>query len=715
MTDLRFGLLGPLQVWRGSEEVRLGSRRERAVLAILLLRAGAPVPRQEIIDLVWADAAPPSAVNLVHTYIGRLRSRLDPYRAAHGGTDWLIRIGSAYQIQPAHCDIDLLRFRAAVGTARAAAPVDRLRSLQGALGLWRGACLSDQAALAGDPRLRAIDQERTEALMSAAWLGCRLGDVAALLPLLREAAAAEPFNEPLHACLITALATAGIQMQALAEYEGIRARLADQLGVDPGSELRQAHLRVLRQEVGQPRHGATGPRHQPRPALLPTGTAEFTGHAALLDRLEVALTDARGRPRGTVVTIVGRNGVGKSALAVQVAHRVRESFPDGQLYVDLKGVGPAPLDPFRALGRFLRMLGDGDETLPDDTDERAELFRSRIAGRDILVVLDDVRDQAQLAPLLPGSPTASVIVTSRSGQLRVDPAHRVALGVLGDPDALRLLSRVVGADAVEREPAAAGELVRLCDGLPLALRAAGARLTARPYWTIADLVDRMADPDRRLDELVHADLDVRASFGSAYDQLAARPARAFRLLGLLDAPTFTSWLAAALVGVGQPDAERLLETLSDHYLLEVAGTDAAGQTRYRFRELARLWSREKAAETDSREDARRAVTRALTALLELCGDACARARDLPPGGRPSLPWAASSPSVHGRILVDPRSWLRSEATCLLASTLQAAALGMDEMAWRLGELYRDATGLSVPDRQTIPDSWRPGGVRPVSV
>ncbi|MGV9779687.1 BTAD domain-containing putative transcriptional regulator, partial [Streptosporangium sp. NPDC003464] len=691
MTGIRFRLLGPLRVWRGETEVRIGSDKQRAVLALLLLRAGSPVRRQEIIDTLWGDDTPESVVNLVQTYVGRLRRQVDPGRGASSATTWLKGMGTAYVVQLGRCDVDLVRFRAGVAGARSAAsPEESLALLIAALQMWNGPCLADlDHVLRGHPWVRAIEHERIDALLEAARIAQRLGRSADVVPQLRAVAAAEPLNEAVHTSLVLALAASGMQAEALAEYGLIRLRLAEELGVDPGSQLREAYFQVLRQE---PRYEGADPAGAPRPSLLPADIADFTGREKLVEQLSALIADRRPGPI-PVSTITGRAGVGKTTLAVHLAHRMSGDFPGGQLYADLRGSDEQPADPSRVLSRFLRSLGVCDPVIPEDPDERAELYRTRLAGRRVLVVLDDAADQAQVRPLLPGSPSCSVIVTSRSRTAGWPGAHAVDLDLLEPHHAGDLLALIVGEERVAPEPEAATELVRLCGRLPLAIRIAATRLAARPHWTLARMASRMADERRGLDELS----DVRATLALGYRRLDGPAQRALRLLGLLDLPTFAPWLAAGVLETSTEAAEDLIDALADAYLLDLAGADAGGRPRYRFHELVRRYARELALREESEVTVRTVVTRALATLLALAQDADGRlphtVRAPVQGRSPRWPPPAA---VRETLLADPLAWFDSERPCLAAAVRQASELGHDELAWELAAATLNAAITRTP-------------------
>jgi tetratricopeptide (TPR) repeat protein/transcriptional regulator with XRE-family HTH domain len=424
------------------------------------------------------------------------------------------------------------------------------------------------------------------------------------------------------------------------------------------------------------------------PNLLPPDIADFTGRSEVVWRLGALLAgplDGAGRSTAIVVlAIVGGGGVGKTALAVHVAHRARPRFPDGQLYVDLRGAETSPADPALVLGRFLRALGVDGAAVPEGSDERAESYRSLLADRRVLVVLDNAANEAQVLPLLPGSPSCGVLVTSRAPLTGLGGIRPIVLDVLPAEQALELLERIVGPQRLAAEPATAAELARLCGYLPLALRVAGARLAARRYWQLAQLVERLADERRRLDELTHGHLAVRASLTLSYRGLDPAARLLFGRLGLLQAPDVAAWVAAALLDSPVEQAAELADRLVDARLLEVAGQDASGQVRYRFHDLVGVYARERAEAEDPPTERTAALARAFGAWLQLAEDADARLGNpfLQPiyGAAPRWPVDAA---VAERLLADPLAFLEAERPALVAAVAQAASLGMAGLPWEL--------------------------------
>lgn len=417
------------------------------------------------------------------------------------------------------------------------------------------------------------------------------------------------------------------------------------------------------------------------PAELPASLADFTGRDDAIARI-LAVFDRHGELPIAVVT--GRPGVGKSALAVHVAHRLRPVFSDGQLWVRLRGGEGKPLAPAEILARFLRVLGVVGTRIPDGESERAALYRSRLADQQVLVVLDDAVDEEQVRPLLPGAPGCGVLVTSRARLTGLEGAAAVDLDVLQPGQAGALLRRIAGHDRVNKEPAEAANIVRLCGRLPLALRIAGARLAARPHWSLARLADLLADERRRLDELAAADLEVRASLELSYRELDPLPRAAFQYLGLLGAADVAAWAAAALLDLPVDDAERVLEELADARLLDVNQRPSAGSVRYGFHDLVRLYARERAEAELEDPQRQAALRRALGAWLAVAEQADAR---LPATSdvvtRGDAPRHPPPRELVAVLLEDPLAWFESERTNLILTVERAHDLGAAGLAWEL--------------------------------
>jgi DNA-binding SARP family transcriptional activator/predicted negative regulator of RcsB-dependent stress response len=672
-------LLGPVELWDGTASVPLGPRA-RAVLAALSLDPGRVRSVDRLIEAVWGDRAPTTAIAQIQACVSTLRRA---WRVADPGgepvRDVIVTVPPGYVLRTGQ--VDLLEFERRIEVARGLDPAGASEELRAALALWRGPALGGLHGLAAEAvrleerRLTAIE-ERIDADLA---LG-RAGD---LIPEVVSLVAAHPLRERFRGQLMLALHRAGRRSEALDAYHDARDTMIGELGLEPGPDLRRIQQSILGDDT------SPGPAADPvalaGPSPLPPDIADFTGRVKQVAEIAGALT-WRPEPYAAVpiIAVSGRGGVGKTTLAVHVAHRLRREFPDARLYVDLRGTEATPADPADVLGRLLRRLGVDGAAIPADPDERADLYRARLDARRALIVLDNAADESQVRTLLPGSPMCAVMVTSRRRLTGLAGATRIELDAFEPAQAAELLTRVAGVERVSAEPEAADRVAALCDRLPLALRIAAARLAARPHWTLDRLARRLADEHRRLDELVHADLEIRGSLALGHRGLSAVAQRAFRLLGLLEVTDFAAWAAAALVGVPMPEGEDLVEELVDARLLEVAGRDATDQPRYRFHDLLRVYARERAVAEEPQEERRAALSRALSAWLALADEA---ERRLPncyyaplSGDAPRLPLDEETTDV---LLGDPLAWFESERSAITAMVEQARSAGLPGLCWEL--------------------------------
>ncbi|WP_147268942.1 AfsR/SARP family transcriptional regulator [Sphaerisporangium album] len=608
-----FKILGPIEVRAPHGKlIALGRRKQRVLLAALLLNAGKAIPSQRMLDWLWGEHAPATAESNLYTYISALRRVLGgPSRIETGSNGYVLRVA------PGEIDVTLFEELAAQG--RQALSEGRndvaLERLTRALGLWRAESVLEGLSLPAPLRGEAARLERLRADVVDASLEARLalgrhGEVLADLEALTRR---DPLNERLRAQLMLALYRSGRRADALAVYKGARETLAAELGIDPGPDLIRMHRRILADDPGLAPPRAVARHRVFAPAELPIDVAAFTGRTPEIARLQTALTSAGPGFAIVVSAITGPAGIGKSELAVHVAHQVADRFPDGRLYVNLHGSTPevAPLHPADVLARLLRSLGDG-AAVRADVDEAAARFRSLTDGKRLLLLLDNARDAAQVRPLLPASPTCRVLITARRMLTSLDAVAHLRLGVMAEDETLTLLSRLIGEERVAADPWAARAVVRLCGGLPLAVRIAAARLIARPGLSLRALADRLAVEDHRLSELQADDQAVRACFMMSYRDLDAEGARVFRLLSLLGVPEVSVTVAAALAGRSEERTVDLLDHLADVQLL-----DASAPGRYRMHDLLRLFARERARQEDSEEDQAQAVRRALRSHLSV--------------------------------------------------------------------------------------------------
>jgi DNA-binding SARP family transcriptional activator/tetratricopeptide (TPR) repeat protein len=709
---VEFGVLGPLRV-NGGNVVLAG--KVRVLLAALLLQANRVVPVDVLVDALWDDAPPSSARTTLQGYVKQLRQVLGPAVAER-----IVTRPPGYLIEVRPGELDLGSFTGLSDRGRAAARVgdwERASALlTEALALWRGEPLADvpSAVLERTDALR-LGELRMQAVESRAEADLRLGRHGELVAELRGLAGGEPLREGLHGQLMLALYRCGRQADALAVFRGIDRRLRDELGVCAGPELRHLHQRMLAADpslaaglppaanaptptAGEAPSGsaalADGPaaRSPVVPAQLPADTVDFTGReeeVKLLCDLLAAPSDPERPGAVAISAVAGMGGIGKTALAVHAGHRLRDRFPDGQLYVSLRSA-TSPLGPSEVLALFLRGLGELDAAIPAGEEERAARYRSLLAGRRMLIVADDARDAVQVRPLLPGSAGCAVIVTSRGVLAGLAGAAQLSLGVLGEEEARRLFAAIVGAPRAAAEPEATAAVLACCAGLPLAIRIAGARLASRPGWSIARLAARLAGERDRLAELAAGDLAVRASFAVSYDVLAADgsgalafpglagpgsadPARVFRLLGLPSMAELSLPAVAALAGQPPGQVAAALETLTDAHLLESPAPD-----RYRLHDLLRSYAAELARRTESREEQDAAIGRI---LHWYAGQAVAAAQLLTPADALTVVIPAQAvPPTTMTDTAEALGWYEAELANLGDAASQAASRGLDAVA-----------------------------------
>ncbi|WP_459649403.1 ATP-binding protein [Kitasatospora sp. Ki12] len=697
---MTFGLLGPLTVAVDSEPQALPRAAVlRGLLGALLLAEGERLPVGRLLELVWAEQAERIGRGAVHTGMSRLRTWLGGF-----GDETVVLESDAqgYRLLTGPDAVDLGRFRRLAADGDPAA----------AIALRRGPVLAGLERMnREDPLLTCVEGTVRATVLTLAGDALATGtpDAArAAAPAVTALAEDHPFDEPVHAAMLELLAADGRSAEALRRFQSLRRRLSEELGIEPGEQAQTVFLALLAHD----REGARSTPGHPRvPSQLPRDLPDFTGRD---EQVRLAL-DAMAA--GLVPVIAGMGGIGKTALAVHTAHRAAADYPDGRLYADLRGVDETPADPGRVLAAFLRALGADPREIPASLDERSALYRTLLAGRRTLVLLDNAADERQIGPLLPGTPAGpatparqspadhgdarpAVLVTSRTPLTALPGTRLIDLHELDAPHARTMLGRILGDHRVAAEPVAAAQIVELCGGMPLAVRIAGARLAARPRWTLARLAHLLRDERRRLDELAAGNLAVRAGFAVGYARLSEPTRRTFRLLGLLDAPDFAPWAAAAMADIPVEQAEQQLEELIDAQLLQETGTEP--HLRYRFHDLVRLYAREHAEAADEPAARTAALARAFGAWLRLAEQA---ADQVPgpcfapihgPAPRHPLPSA-----VTARLLDDPMAWFDAEQPALNASARQAAALRMVPLAWDLAacqEKYCDVRGLY--------DDWR---------
>ncbi|GAB3419210.1 AfsR/SARP family transcriptional regulator [Flindersiella endophytica] len=694
--DVQIRLLGPVELWSGDQQIAVTSAKQRCVLAALALTPGHLVPIDVLVDRVWGESLPSDVRGVLYSYVARLRKTLGE------GVD-IIRRSGGYLLDVSAEAVDLARFRQLTKQAKQARGTEPEQSatlLRTALALWRGAPFVN---LAGEWAVRTRDnllQQRLGVLTDLAELEISLGREAALVDELAGWVEEYPHSEPLIARLLSCLARTGRRAEALDLYARTRERFADELGEEPGPELQRLHQRILRRDPTleapvEPAPAAEPPAAGPAvlaasaggaasasgpapatsvPRQLPRRAGSFVGRTPELAAAQAALrrADTGGC---AVVAVYGPGGIGKSALASEIAHSVVEAFPDGQLYADLQagagaGAGRPGTGTLEVLSRFLRGLGVDSGAVPADPYEASALFRSLTADRQLFVVLDNAGTAAQVRPLLPAGIDCAALVTSRTPLTTLDDAVHIGLDVLSPDDAAAVLTQLDATGRCAAEPELTLRLAELCGHLPLALRITAARVMSRPAWPVSAFVERLEDRRRRLDELGHADLDVRACFDITYrtladsDDLAGQQAvRAFRFLGLLDGPDIATPIAARLLDLPEREAADALDRLADAQFLQSPAPD-----RFQMHDLVRDYAREMAHEHETVDARRAALDRAWACWTATAARASQLIRSGPRNAKldttGALPLADRAEAL---------AWTEQEYPNLLAIVYQAAA------------------------------------------
>lgn len=609
---VEFRILGPVGAWVNGRPLPVTAAKQRALLAAGLLTAGHIISVNRLMDAIWGEAVPATAPGLIKTYVCALR------RVMHrpGAAPVILTRPPGYLFHVESGALDLHQFESLVADGRRAASADRpaeaSRVLGAALELWQGPALGGL----GESFLRAeaarLEELRRTAIEDRIAADLALGSTATVLPELVGLVAADPMRERLRGQLMVALTRLGRRADALSVYQRGRVLLREDLGLDPSPELQRLHQAILTGgETALPER-ITVSMPPVRPAQLPPDTGNLVGRDAVAKTIRTALRAATAG-RATTVAISGMPGVGKSALAVHAAHAVRADFPDGQLYATFEAHG-REIEPGEILAQFLRSLGHGDTPVPASTAELTGLFRSALASRRVLIVLDGVRSERQVRPLLPGTPGCGVLITSRARLTGLESADHIPLDVLAPDDSVRLLVSLAGVGRIGAVSAAAREIARYCGHLPLALRTAGARLVARPHWSLSTLAFRLRDQAHRLDELTAGDLGVRVRLDASYRALSEPDRHTFALLGAIGLPSLTPSVAACALAVSTAEAERRLDRLAEAQLMELAEVGADGQLQYRFHELTGIYARERGEADEPAMSRRDAVQRVLTWL-----------------------------------------------------------------------------------------------------
>ena len=682
---VHFNILGALEIWADQQRLRLGGPIQERVLVTLLLEPGRVVPVTRLVEAAWNEGPPATAVHQIRKAVADLRRRIP------GGAGLLVTDGPGYRAAVADEQVDLSRFTLLTGEAReqfaAGAAAQAADLLRRALALWRGPVLAGSGGTTLAAAATALDERRLAAAEQLFQLRLDQGESRELVVELRELIVEHPLRETLRGQLMLALYRSGRAAEALEEFGRVRDVLVAELGIDPGPRLTKLYEAILRDSdelTGpEPQHPATvpqAPATAPSLSTLPYDLSDFTGRE---EELRTLLRHAAEPCDGTrIVAVDGMGGSGKTSLAVRAAHQLADQYPDGRLCFDLRGYSPGeePLQPAAVLGALLRTLGVPDQRIPEDEGGRAALWRATLAGRRVLLLLDNAGDTTQVRPLLPASPGCLVLVTSRARLMDLDGAEWISLGVMPPEESLTLLVETLGERRVAAEPEAVAELAELCGHLPLALRIASARLRNRQRWTVQYLVDRLCDETRRLGELSSGERSVAATIQLSYQAMEEEHRRAFRLLGLHPGTEVDVHSGAALLGTDRRTAEDILERLLDVHLVQ---QHTLGQ--YALHDLVRSFAQ--SLRTDAaRATDHAALERVLDYYVAASEQACAvlfprRARHATPAPAD----VAELPPLHE--VEQARGWFDQEHSALLSAVIVAHEQGLDVQT---GQLARNA-------------------------
>lgn len=704
---MEFRILGHLEISAGSERLELHGARQQIVAAMLLLNVSNPVSMDRLLEAIYGEDLPPTARSQAQISISSLRRLL----ASRTSDAVISTLPGGYAIRIGTGELDSQRFDELVAEAReirARNDLDQaVARYRDAIRLWRGPALDGIDSQLVRAAASRLDELRITTSEDRIALELELGRHHELVGELTGLVGEYPLREALRGQLMLALYRSDRMAEALQVYRETRSVLIEELGIEPSEHLQQLEHAILTSDPGLDLPSApvtVQPARPHVPNLLPADIADFTGREEQVGQIEKQLIGSPGDVRLAVPVLVvwGKGGIGKTTLAVHASHTVAGHFPDGQLYADLHGAGPHPVSAMQVLERFIRAFGVPGSQIPEGLDERAEMYRNLLADRKILVLLDDAARESQVLPLLPGSGSAGVIVTGRTGLTGLAGAVRVEVDVFDADKSVDLLAQIAGTARVRAQSEAAAEVATHCGHLPLALRIAGARLAARPHWSVQQLAERLTGEAHRLDELRHGDMGIRPSILLTYESTSESARRLFRRLALLDVPVFSGWLSAALLDKPLPVAEDLLDDLVNAQLVEVTGTGSGLASRYRFHDLIRVFARERLAAEEPSAERWAALERALGALLYLADKARARYY----GGdyarlRSDAPHWQLPDRLVETLVGDPLSWYDQERVTLVAGVRQAAQAGLAELSWSLA-----SSAVPLFESRVYLDDWR---------
>ena len=683
--ERRFRVLGPVGIEHAGEPIELGRRRERCLLGVLLLEAGTSVPVERLIDLLWDGDPPDAARSALRVHVSRLRSALGP------DDRWLIHSAHGYLAQVEPDAVDAHRFRAMVQQASSlgSAP-ERAESLRRALALWQGPLLADASSQRLRERLGAQWTElRLTALEMAIESELDCGRHREVVAELTTLCGDHPDRERFAGLLMLAQYRNGRQVDAVEVFRRMDRRLRTEFGLEASAQLQELHQRILAADPSLSGDAAATTQAGSTPSVtigtaaprqLPADTRAFTGRRAELNRMLELANTAQG-PAGTaaIAAIDGMAGIGKTAFAVHIAHRIAQHYPDGQLFADLHGhtQDRQPSTPGEVLEGFLRALGVAAQQIPPTVEQRAALFRHRLADTRTLILLDNADSERQVRPLIPAAAGCLVIVTSRKRLRALDDAHTISLDILPRSDSISLFHAIAGPERLDVGGALPGEIAALCGDLPLALRIAAGLLRTRPGWSPAHLAETLRDHRHRVSRLRDGERDLTGLFSLSCGQLSPKHRRAFALIGLIPGPHLGVRAAASLAGVDPDAARRLLEELVDHNLL---AEPTPG--RYQQHDLLRLFAADRAAQ-DLSADERAAALHRLTHYYLRSAHAADAHLTL---DRTEVQLPDPAPGCHPERMPDDRTalaWFDAEHPNLLAVQRSAEDRGDHAAVWQL--------------------------------
>lgn len=694
-------VLGPVEAWKDGRKLHLPRRQQRLILGVLSIEANRPISADRLIGVLWGYQPPDRARAVLHTRVSELRAAIGNLIPTTEQPQLITGSGS-YTLQMNPDAVDANRFRNLSRSWREAPSREAARRmLREAVGLWRGPLFGGHPSDGTyDSLARGWESMRLTAHEDLFSLELKLDNHQDVVDEVVELSKAHPERERLMGQAMLALHRAGRTSQSLREYDQWRRWLRDELGADPGPEVTKLYLDILSSNPSLLVPGESKPAvfeaepaddlPEPQrfttatPRLLPPDIADFTGRSDHLTWISSRLGE-RAAKAAVIVAIVGRGGIGKTALAVHVGHRERQAFPDGQLFMDLGGhAGDDAIRPFEVLGRFLRSLGVDGSAIPKSLEERSELYRDLLSERRVLVVLDNAASDEQVLPVIPGGSTCAVILTSRQRLGATIGAQTIGLEVFEPEQAVALLERMLGAARVSAEPEAVAELCDQCGHLPLAIRIVGAKLANKPHWSISKLVGLLANERNRLAYFAHGHLDVGATISFSYSGLTPAARRLLCLLGDLNLADTPVWLAAALLDIATADAEELLEQLFDAQLADVSGQDVGGSPRYRCHDLVRLFARDRALAEEPPAELQAARGRAYGAWLYVA-DVCYRA--IYGGPYQNIQGTTKRWPVEDHVLstiaADPLRWFDIEWRSIAVMVALAGVHKDHEFSWEL--------------------------------